>query len=81
MNKAYQYVSNLWNDVESVFVPYTDPGFRLAQAIRERTGNFIKKHSRPPRVVLLENHGIIALGRSTEAVLATMLMAEKAATI
>lgn len=68
-------------DVKSVFVPYTDPGLRLAQEIRSRTTVFIKKHQRPPRVVLLENHGIITLGRSAEAVLAAMVMAEKAATI
>jgi rhamnose utilization protein RhaD (predicted bifunctional aldolase and dehydrogenase) len=68
-------------DVESVFVPYTDPGLRLAQAIREGTEAFIKKHQRNPRVVLLENHGLITLGRSIEAVLAAMHMAEKAATI
>ena len=68
-------------DVESVFVPYTDPGLRLAQAIRKQTEAFIKKYQRPPRVVLLENHGIITLGRTAEAVLAAMLMAEKAATI
>jgi rhamnose utilization protein RhaD (predicted bifunctional aldolase and dehydrogenase) len=68
-------------DTASVFVPYTDPGLRLAQEIRTRTLAFIRKHSRPPRVVLLANHGIITLGRSTEAVLAAMLMAEKAAGI
>jgi rhamnose utilization protein RhaD (predicted bifunctional aldolase and dehydrogenase) len=68
-------------DVASVFVPYTDPGLRLAKKIRERTDAFIRKHQRPPRVVLLENHGIITLGRTAEAVLAAMLMAEKAAVI
>jgi len=68
-------------DVASVFVPYTDPGLRLAQEIRKHTGVFIRKHQRPPRVVLLENHGIITLGRTAEAVLAAMLMAEKAADI
>jgi len=68
-------------DVESVFVPYTDPGLRLAQVIREETEAFIRKHGRPPRVVLLESHGIITIGRTTEAVLAAMLMAEKAAAI
>jgi len=68
-------------DVASVFVPYTDPGLRLAQEIRKRTKAFIKKHQRPPRVVLLENHGIITLGRTAEAVLAAMQMAEKAASI
>jgi rhamnose utilization protein RhaD (predicted bifunctional aldolase and dehydrogenase) len=68
-------------DVESVFVPYTDPGLRLAQEIRTRTGLFIKKHQRPPRVVLLESHGLITLGGTSEAVLAAMLMAEKTAQI
>jgi rhamnose utilization protein RhaD (predicted bifunctional aldolase and dehydrogenase) len=68
-------------DVASVFVPYTDPGLRLAQQIRKLTRAFIRKHQRPPRVVLLENHGIITLGRTAEAVLAAMLMAEKAAGI
>lgn len=68
-------------DVESVFIPYTDPGLCLAQAIRARTKLFIKKYRRIPRVILLQNHGIITLGQTPEAVLATMLMAEKAANI
>jgi rhamnose utilization protein RhaD (predicted bifunctional aldolase and dehydrogenase) len=68
-------------DVESVFVPYTDPGLKLAQAIRDRTKSFMKKYQRAPRVVLLRNHGIITLGRTAESVLAAMLMAEKAAQI
>jgi rhamnose utilization protein RhaD (predicted bifunctional aldolase and dehydrogenase) len=66
---------------ESVFVPYTDPGVRLAQVIRERTHSYISRHMQPPRVVLLESHGIITLGRTPEAVLAAMLMAEKTAAI
>jgi rhamnose utilization protein RhaD (predicted bifunctional aldolase and dehydrogenase) len=68
-------------DVASVIVPYTDPGLRLAQEIRERTDTFIRKYQRPPRVVLLENHGIITLGKTAEAVFAAMLMTEKAAVI
>ncbi len=67
--------------VASVYLPYTDPGLKLAQAIREQTEAFIRNHQRRPRVVLLQNHGIIALGRSPEAVLSAMLMAEKAARI
>ena len=68
-------------DVASVFVPYTDPGLQLAQAIRTETKKFMAEYQRPPRVVLLENHGIITLGGTVEAVLAAMFMAEKAATI
>jgi rhamnose utilization protein RhaD (predicted bifunctional aldolase and dehydrogenase) len=66
-------------DVASVFVPYTDPGTRLARAIRTETEAFMRMHGRVPRVILLENHGIITLGRSADAALAAMLMAEKAA--
>ena len=65
----------------SVLVPYVDPGTRLAGAIRERVKDFVQKESRPPRIVLLQNHGLIACGGSTGAVLAATLMAEKAARI
>ena len=65
----------------SVFVPYTDPGLKLAQTIRRETEAFIKKHQRQPRVILMQNHGIITLGATRQAVLAAMLMAEKAAKI
>jgi rhamnose utilization protein RhaD (predicted bifunctional aldolase and dehydrogenase) len=67
--------------VESVFVPYTDPGLKLSQAIRTAVTEYIQRLSRPPRVILLENHGLIALGASPEAVLAATLMAVKAAEI
>ena len=68
-------------DTESVFVSYADPGLRLAQHIRDGVNGFVQKHQRSPRVVLLENHGIITLGRTIEAVLAAMFMAEKVAAI
>jgi len=67
--------------VASVFVPLTDPGLKLAQAIRRETGAFVRKHQRVPRVILLQNHGIITLGGTWQSVLAAMLMAEKAARI
>jgi rhamnose utilization protein RhaD (predicted bifunctional aldolase and dehydrogenase) len=65
----------------SVFVPYTDPGLRLAQVIRDETEKFIQRYERPPTVILLENHGVITLGRSANAVLAAMLMTQKSAEI
>jgi len=67
--------------VESVFVPYTDPGLKLAQAIQRAVVAYIKRLSRPPRVILLENHGFIALGATPESVLASTLMGAKAAEI
>jgi rhamnose utilization protein RhaD (predicted bifunctional aldolase and dehydrogenase) len=68
-------------DVASVFIPYTDPGLRLAQVIRDEVEKFLKEFGRPPRVILMENHGLITLGRSVEAVLSAMFMAEKTAGI
>jgi rhamnose utilization protein RhaD (predicted bifunctional aldolase and dehydrogenase) len=67
--------------VESVFVPYTDPGLKLSQAIRVAVQDYIHRLARPPQVILLENHGLIALGATPEAVLAATLMAAKAASI
>jgi len=65
----------------SVFVPYTDPGLKLAQAIRRETDAFIQKLQRQPRVILMQNHGIITLGATWQAVLSAMLMAEKSAKV
>lgn len=66
---------------ESVFVPYVDPGLALAREIRDRTQAFVKKHGGAPRVILLQNHGLIALGATANAVMAATLMAAKAAEI
>ncbi|MFA6286614.1 MAG: class II aldolase/adducin family protein [Opitutaceae bacterium] len=67
--------------VESVLVPYTDPGLKLSQAIKAAVESYINRLSRAPRVILLENHGLIALGATPESVLAATLMAAKAAEI
>jgi rhamnose utilization protein RhaD (predicted bifunctional aldolase and dehydrogenase) len=65
----------------SVFVPFTDPGLKLAQAIRRETEAFIQKQQCQPRVILMQNHGLITLGGTWQSVLSSMLMAEKAAKI
>jgi len=65
----------------SVFVPYIDPGVPLAREIRERTAHFIKQHNFMPRLILLQNHGIISIGATIEAVQSAILMATKAAQI
>jgi rhamnose utilization protein RhaD (predicted bifunctional aldolase and dehydrogenase) len=67
--------------VESVFVPYAEPGLGLAQSIRREVQAFVRRTSRAPKVILLQNHGVIAVGPSAKAVLGTLLMSEKAAEI
>jgi rhamnose utilization protein RhaD (predicted bifunctional aldolase and dehydrogenase) len=66
---------------ESLFIPYVDPGLKLAQAIRSGIKAFHNRTRTFPRVILLQNHGIITLGATSNAVMAAMMMAEKAATI
>jgi rhamnose utilization protein RhaD (predicted bifunctional aldolase and dehydrogenase) len=66
---------------QSVLVPYVDPGTILARAIRDETEAFRRAHGGLPRLILLRNHGLIALGATTGSVLAATKMAEKAARI
>lgn len=66
---------------ESVLVPYTDPGLALARAIRDEVNAYRARTGSIPRIILLENHGLIALGKTPAAVLAASLMAAKAARI
>ena len=67
--------------VASVFVPYAEPGLGLSQAIRREVVAYVKRTGRDPKIILLQNHGIIAVGASPKAVLGSLLMAEKAAEI
>lgn len=69
----------VWCGPQSVFIPYSDPGLPLAREIAERTRAFIEKEGTVPRLILLQNHGIIALGPTPQAVLGCILMATKAA--
>jgi len=66
---------------KSVFVGYEDPGLPLAIEIARKTEKFIAKNGYTPRLICLKNHGIIGLGSSWASVLATILMADKAAKI
>lgn len=65
----------------SVFIPYTDPGLKLSQVIQKGCETFIAQYGSNPRVILLENHGLITLGTTPAAVTAAMSMADKAARI
>jgi rhamnose utilization protein RhaD (predicted bifunctional aldolase and dehydrogenase) len=53
---------------EPVYVPYTDPGLPLARTVRDAIDDFLTRCQRTPRVILMENHGVIALGGTIEQV-------------
>jgi len=63
------------------YVEYTDPGLSLAHRLRRRVQEFVREEGRPPRVILMENHGLIACGRTVREVEASILMFVKASRI
>ena len=65
----------------SVLIPYTDPGLALAREIRTGVVRYRQAYGAAPRVILLENHGVIALGASPSAVRVAMYMMVKAAAV
>jgi rhamnose utilization protein RhaD (predicted bifunctional aldolase and dehydrogenase) len=66
---------------ETAFVPYQPPGIALARAVRSSLREFADRTGESPRTVWLENHGLLALGRSTAEVMAIAEMASKFARI
>lgn len=65
----------------SAYVPYTDPGVPLARAVRDSIDRFIAEHREIPKVVLMQNHGLIVLGRTARQVEDITAMAVKAARV
>jgi rhamnose utilization protein RhaD (predicted bifunctional aldolase and dehydrogenase) len=65
----------------SVYVPYTDPGLPLARAVRDSIGRYIDARREVPKVIMMQNHGLIALGRTAQEVEDITAMAVKAARV
>jgi rhamnose utilization protein RhaD (predicted bifunctional aldolase and dehydrogenase) len=51
-----------------LLVPYTDPGVPLARQVKQLLGKYLDSYGELPRVLLLQNHGLIALGRTVSQV-------------
>jgi len=66
---------------ESVYVPYVDPGLPLAIVMRDKVREYMNKYDEAPKVILLKNHGLIALGQTPTEILNITAMAVKAAKI
>lgn len=62
-------------------VPYIDPGIELARQVRRVLSEFRREHDSTPKVILLENHGPVALGQNEREVLNILLMLDKWARI
>ena len=58
-------------------VPYVDPGFYLGHAIRSELRRYQDAHGSNPKLLLMVNHGITALGQTAQEALNVMRMADK----
>jgi len=65
----------------SVYIPYTDPGVPLARKVRDSIDQYVDEYHEIPKVVLMQNHGLIALGRTVRQVEDITAMAVKAARV
>ena len=64
-----------------VYVPYTDPGLPLARAVWAGVERHTDLHGQWPKVILLQNHGLIVFGQSAQEVVDTTAMAVKTARV
>lgn len=66
---------------EPAVVPYVDPGVALARAVHVELSRYRERSGAPPKVLLLENHGLVALGASAREASNITLMMDKWARI
>jgi rhamnose utilization protein RhaD (predicted bifunctional aldolase and dehydrogenase) len=62
-------------------VPYIDPGLALAKTIQEGLQRYQDQHGRSPKMMLMENHGLVALGKTSAEAINITLMADKFARV
>ena len=51
-----------------VYISYTDPGLPLAKAVKRAIDNYVSEYNLAPKVILMQNHGFIALGKTASEV-------------
>jgi len=64
-----------------MLVPYIDPGVPLARLVRDQLQRYRATWNTFPKVVLMQNHGLIALGATAQEVENITAMAVKAARV
>lgn len=62
-------------------VEYVDPGVTLARRIKEVVTDYIKERGERPKAILMQNHGLIALGATAKEVQSVTAMWDKTAKV
>jgi len=71
----------IFNGYKSCVIPYAKPGEDLTEAIKLGVNSFIEKEHIFPKLILLQNHGIIACGKSYNECIIISDICEKSAEI
>ena len=50
--------------VAPAVIPYVDPGFVLGMTVRDELSRYREAHGRQPKMLLMVNHGVVALGQT-----------------
>ena len=69
------------NGTKSCIVPYATPGLPLREEIKKSVEEFIGRNGFFPKLILLNNHGIITASASIKEAIVSTLMCEKSAEI
>jgi rhamnose utilization protein RhaD (predicted bifunctional aldolase and dehydrogenase) len=64
-----------------VFVPYSDPGLPLARLVRDRVNAWMDVNNMAPKAILLQSHGLFAVGATAQQVISCSLMWAKTARV
>jgi ribulose-5-phosphate 4-epimerase/fuculose-1-phosphate aldolase len=87
-NQIHQFANRRWfpdqivrNSTKSCVVPYAPPGEAILKLVEEYVSKFINREGFFPKLILLQNHGIITASTSKKDCAAATLMCEKSADI
>jgi len=69
------------NGVKSCLVPYAPPGEAILKLVEKNVSDFVNKEGYFPKLILLQNHGIITASASQKDCASSTLMCEKSAEI
>jgi L-fuculose-phosphate aldolase len=71
----------VYNNEKYCYIEYSHPGEDLLDSIKKQLHYFISENGYFPNIILLQNHGIIACGKSIKQCVYNSQIAEKSAEI
>lgn len=60
--------------VEPIYIPYVDPGLILSRVMREKCQAYMERNGCTPKAIVIQNHGLVALGKNAHEVEAITAM-------